>query len=288
MYVKYNRLWEARNVFDRLPQPDAVTCSALLSGHARNGHVKEAKEHYLDAVVVFRDMHLEAFVLDEAGISIVLPGVGDLEMLDIGIQIHCYVMKKGFEQDKCVVSALIDMYGKCRSTMEISKVFDEVDEKDIACGNIKALMHGKATHCFSLKRGISYDVHVGSALIDMYATCGRIHLSRLCFEMIPTKNLVCWNALLNGYAMHGKTDEVISLFELMKGRGQKPDSISFTCQLSACVQGGRTRDGWYHFHSMSRDHEIEAKMEHYNCMVTLLGRAGRLDEAFDMIKKMPF
>ncbi|KAJ8772578.1 hypothetical protein K2173_027755 [Erythroxylum novogranatense] len=394
MYVKCNRLWEARNVFDRLPQPDVVTCSALLSGHARNGRVKEAKEllnrikhlglglnsvtwngmiagfnhsrHYLDAVVVFRDMHLEGFGLDEAGISTVLPGVGDLEMLDMGIQIHCYVMKKGFEQDKYVVSALIDMYGKCRSTTEMSKVFDEVDEKDIgscnalvtglsrngcvdnalelfdkfkrqrmdlnvvswtsiiascsqngkdiealelfremqvegvkpnsrtipsllpACGNIAALMHGKAAHCFSLKRRISYDVHVGSALIDMYAKCGRIHLSRLCFEMIPTKNLVCWNALLNGYAMHGKTDEVISLFELMKGRGQNPDSISFTCLLSACVQSGRTRDGWYHFHSMSRDHGIEAKMEHYACMVTLSGRAGRLDEAFDMIKKMPF
>ncbi|KAB2075896.1 hypothetical protein ES319_A06G001700v1 [Gossypium barbadense] len=71
-----------------------------------------------------------------------------------------------------------------------------------ACGNIAALVHGKAAHGFALRTGIIADVHVGSALVDMYAKCGRIHLSRLCFDRIPNKNSVCWNAIMGGYAMH--------------------------------------------------------------------------------------
>jgi pentatricopeptide repeat protein len=157
-----------------------------------------------------------------------------------------------------------------------------------ACGNIAALLHGKAAHCFSLRNGIFNDVYVGSALIDMYAKCGRMLASRLCFDMMPNRNLVSWNSLMAGYAMHGKTFEAINIFELMQRCGQKPDHVSFTCVLSACTQGGLTEEGWFYFDSMSRNHGVEARMEHYSCMVTLLGRSGRLEEAYAMIKQMPF
>ena len=148
-----------------------------------------------------------------------------------------------------------------------------------ACGNIAALIHGKAAHVFSLRTGIAYDVHVGSALVDMYAKCGRIHLSRLCVDRIPSKNSVCWNAIMGGYAMHGNAKEAIDIFHLMQRSGHKPDFISFSCVLSACSQDGLTEQGWHFLNSMYRNHGIEAKMEHYSCMVNLLGRSGKLEEA---------
>ncbi|KAK8509968.1 hypothetical protein V6N12_035291 [Hibiscus sabdariffa] len=125
-----------------------------------------------------------------------------------------------------------------------------------ACGNIAALIHGKAAHGFALRTGITTDVHVGSALVDMYAKCGRIHLSRLCFDSIPNKNS--------------------SLLECNHGR------------LCNACQGGLIEEGWHFFNSMYKDHGIEAKMEHYSCIVNLLGRAGKLEEAYAMIKQMPF
>ncbi|XP_050215409.1 pentatricopeptide repeat-containing protein At1g20230 [Mercurialis annua] len=394
MYLKCNRIKDAHKVFDKLPQPDVVAYSALLSGYARKGCVEEAKElftkrgelgvelnliswngmiagfnrsgHHFDAVIIFQNMHSEGFEPDGTTISSVLSAVGDLKMLDLGFQIHGCGIKLCLMEDNIVVSALIDMYGKCACTIEMSKVFDEMCHTDIgtcnalvtglsrngladkalqvfgkfkdrgielnivswtsiiascsqngkdiealdlfremqatgikpnsvtipcllpACGNIAALMHGKAAHCFSLKSGISNNVYVGSALIDMYAKCGRIHVSRLCFDMMPTRNLVSWNALMSGYAMHGKTKEAISVFQQMQRTGQKPDFVSFVSVLSACSQGGLTDEGWHYFNSMSKDYGIEARLEHYACMVNLLGRTGRLQEAYHMIEGMPF
>ncbi|TYJ28474.1 hypothetical protein E1A91_A06G001300v1 [Gossypium mustelinum] len=396
LYLKSDRLRDARNVFERLPEGDVVTYGALLSAYARKGCVNEVKEifsgmqnyglepnvvswngmitgfnqsgNYVEAVVMFQEMHSKGFQPDHITISSVLSAVGDIERFNIGIQVLCYVIKLGLLHCKFVISALIDMFGKCACAGDLMKAFEETNEelmdvgarnalltalsrnglldvamevferfrvrgrelnvvswtsmiagcsqngKDIealelfremqsagvkpnsvtipcllpACGNIAALVHGKAAHGFALRTGIIADVHVGSALVDMYAKCGRIHLSRLCFDRIPNKNSVCWNAIMGGYAMHGKANEAIDIFHLMQQKGHKPDFISFSCVLSACSQGGLTEQGWRFFNSMYEDYGIEAKMEHYSCMVNLLGRSGKLEEAYTMIKQMPF
>lgn len=394
MYVKCSQLKDARKLLDAMSEPDVVSWSALVSGYARLGHVSEAKEAfedmerkgiepnvvssngliagfnqsgcYSESALMFQMMHSRGLKPNGTGISSVLPAVGDLEDLILGNQIHGYVIKMGWGSDKCIISALIDMYGKCRCSSQMSRVFDEMDELDIgacsalisglsrnglvdealmvfrqfkdkgmdlnvvswtsviaacsqngkdmealdlfremqiagvkpnsvtipcilpACGNTAALMHGKAAHGFSIRSGISGDVYVGSALIDMYAKCGRIKISRLCFDRMPTRNLVSWNAILGGYAMHGKAKEAIEIFHLMQRSGQKPDLVSFTGILSACSQSGLTEEGQCYFNSMFREHGMEAGVEHYTCMVSLLGRAGKLEEAYSMIKKMPF
>ncbi|XP_026432469.1 pentatricopeptide repeat-containing protein At1g20230-like [Papaver somniferum] len=157
-----------------------------------------------------------------------------------------------------------------------------------ACANIAVLMRGKAAHCFSLRRDIFYDVYVGTALIDMYAKCGKLGDARICFDRMTTRNLVSWNAMMGGYAMHGKGKEAIEIFELMKKDGQTPNFISFTCILSACSQSGFAEEGWNYFKSMSIDYGIDARIEHYACMITLLGRSGRIEEAYSVVKTIPF
>ncbi|KAF7143804.1 hypothetical protein RHSIM_Rhsim05G0215000 [Rhododendron simsii] len=394
MYVKCSQLKDARKLLDAMSEPDVVSWSALVAGYARLGHVSEAKEvfedmenegiepnivccngliagfnqsgYYLESVSMFRKMHSRGLKHNGAGISSVLPAVGDLEDLILGNQIHGYVIKMGMVSDKCIVSSLIDMYGKCGCSSQMSQVFDEMEALDVgacsaivsglsrnglvdealmvfrqfkdkgvdlnvvswtsmiaacsqngrdmealdlfremqiagvkpnsitipcllpACGNTATLIHGKAAHGFSIRSGISDDVYVGSALIDMYAKCGRIKTSRLCFDRMPMRNLVSWNAILGGYAMHGKAKEAIEIFHLMQRSGQKPDLVSFTGILSACSQSGLTEEGQCYFNDMSREHGIEPGVEHYTCMVSLLGRAGKLEEAYSMIKKMPF
>lgn len=396
MYLKSDQVQDARNVFERLLERDVVTCGALISAYARKGCVNEARKifygmerfgvepnlvswncmitgfnqsgNYDEAVVMFREMHSKGFQPDDTTISSVLSAVGDLERLNMGVQVLSYVIKLGLLHCKFVICALMDMFGKCACSGELMKVFEETDQevmdvgasnalitglsrnglvdaaleifdgfraygrelnvvswtsiisgcsqngKDIealelfrkmqsaglkpnsvtipcllpACGNIAALVHGKAAHGFALRIGIENDVHVGSALVDMYAKCGRIHLSQLCFDRIANKNSVCWNAIMGGYAMHGKAKEAIDMFHLMQRRGHKPDFISFSCLLSACSQGGLTEESWHFFNSMYRDHGIKPKMEHYSCMVNLLGRSGKVEEAYAMIKKMPF
>ncbi|GFZ10480.1 pentatricopeptide repeat (PPR) superfamily protein [Actinidia rufa] len=330
MYVKCGQLKDAHKLLGKMPELDVVSWSALIAGYARQGRVSEAKGVfdemrnrgtepnlvswngliagfnqsgcYSESVLMFQKMYLQGFKPDGTSISSVLPAVGDLEDLNMGVQIHGYVIKEGINLDKCVVvSALIDINGlvdealmvfrqfkgkgmdlnvvswtsviaSCSQNgkdMEALDLFREMQIAGVkpnlvtipcllpACGNIAALMHGKAAHCFSLRSGIFIDVYVGSALIDMYAKCGRIQSSRICFDRMPTRNLVCWNAILAGYAMHGKAKEAKEIFHLMQWSGQKPDFISFTCILAACSQSGLTEEGQYYFNSMSREHGIE-------------------------------
>ncbi|PIN01504.1 hypothetical protein CDL12_25987 [Handroanthus impetiginosus] len=393
-YIKCDELVSAHKLFGNMVERDVVSWSALAAGYARKGDVVNAKKVFsgteslgfepntvswngmiagfnrsgcfMDAVLMFQQMHLHGFTFDGTSISSVLPAIGDLGYLNSGTQVHGYVIKTGFADDKCIISALIDMYGKCGCALEMSKVFEDRGQVDLgacnaliagfsrhglvdkaltvfkelqdqgvelnvvswtsviaccsqhgkdvealdlfremqaagvkpnsmtipcllpACGNIAALMHGKAAHCFSLKMAISNEVYVGSALIDMYANCGKIQAARCCFDRMPAHNLVCWNAMLGAYAMHGRAKEAIEIFLWMQRSGQKPDAVSFTSLLSACSQSGLTKEGHHYFESMSRDHGIEARLEHYACMVSMLGRAGKLEEAYSIIKKMPF
>lgn len=393
-YLKCDDIASAHKLFDNMVGRDVVSWSALAAGYAKKGDVVNAKKVFngvqnlgfepntvswngmiagfnqsgcfLEAVSMFQQMHYHGFTPDGTGISSVLPAIGDLGYLSAGTQVHGLVIKTGFGVDKCIVSALIDMYSKCGCPREMLQAFEDMDQVDVgacnayiaglarhglveksllvfkelmaqgmelnvvswtsviaccsqhgkdiealelfremqaagvkpnavtipcllpACGNIAALMHGKAAHCFSLRRYITADLYVASALIDMYANCGKIQEARCCFDRMPARNLVCWNAMLGAYAMHGKAKEAIEIFLCLQRSGQKPDSVSFTSLLSACGQSGLTEEGYHYFESMSKDHGLEPKMEHYACIVSLLGRAGKLEEAYSTITKMPY
>ncbi|GJX86097.1 pentatricopeptide repeat-containing protein [Tanacetum coccineum] len=369
-YVKCGDIPFARKVFDEMREKDLVAGSALVSGYARKGCVKEAREVFggigsvnvvtwngmvagfnqsgrcLEAVEVFKEM---CEVFKEMCEQVLK---ADRECVEQGLWVW-------------VVSALIDMYGKCGSTVEMLRVFDEMGCKDVgacnalisgfarnglteealeafkrlrsqglelnvvswtsiiaccsqhgkdiealelfremqvcgvkpnsvtipcllpACGNIAALMHGKSAHGFSLRTGISNNVYVGTALIDMYANCGRIKLARVCFDKMSVRNIVCWNAIMGGYAMHGNASQVIEIFNLMEKSNQKPDFITFTSLLSACSHSGFTEQGERFFNKMTKDYGLKPRVEHYACLVTLLGRAGKLKEAYSTIEKMP-
>lgn len=258
VYGKCSCSSEMLRVFDESGQLDISSCNALISGLSRNGFVDEALSIFRE----FKSKGVDFNVVSWTSVITCCSQNGkDMEALDLFREMQSAGVKPNAVTIPCLLPA---------------------------CGNIAAVMHGKAAHGFSLRTGISLDYYVGSALVDMYAKCGRIREARLCFDRMPSRNLVCWNAMMRGYAMHGKAKEAMDIFRLMLSSGQKPDFISFTCILSACSQSGLTEEAKDYFDSMSRLHNVEARVEHYACMVNLLGRAGKLDEAYSMIEKMPF
>ncbi|RWW01180.1 hypothetical protein BHE74_00017560 [Ensete ventricosum] len=157
-----------------------------------------------------------------------------------------------------------------------------------ACSYLAALHHGKCNHAYITTHGLASDSSVCNALIDMYAKCGKIDIARKVFDTMPNQNTVSWNAIIAGYGIHGLGDEAISLFLRMEPAGLVPDDITFICLLSACSHSGLIAQGKHWFYAMTEIYNIVPRMEHYICMVDLLGRGGLLDEAYDFIKKMPF
>ncbi|KAJ6715316.1 hypothetical protein OIU85_026786 [Salix viminalis] len=155
-----------------------------------------------------------------------------------------------------------------------------------ACANLMALHLGKQLHGFIIRGGYDDNIFVSSSLVDMYAKCGYIKVARWIFDRMDVHDMVSWTAIIMGYALHGQACHAISLFEQMEMQGVRPNYVAFVAVLTACSHAGMMNAAWRYFNSMTQNYGIVPGLEHYACMADLLGRAGKLDEAFELISSM--
>ncbi|XP_027332534.1 putative pentatricopeptide repeat-containing protein At5g09950 [Abrus precatorius] len=156
-----------------------------------------------------------------------------------------------------------------------------------ACASVATLERGMEVHACSIRAGLESDVVVGSALVDMYAKCGRIDYASRFFDLMPVRNIYSWNSMISGFARHGQGRKARKLFTQMKQHGQSPDHVTFVGVLSACSHVGLVDEGFKQFKSMSEVYGLAPRIEHFSCMVDLLGRAGDVNKIEDFIKTMP-
>ncbi|KAK7831951.1 pentatricopeptide repeat-containing protein [Quercus suber] len=156
-----------------------------------------------------------------------------------------------------------------------------------ACATLATLEHGKQAHGVMIKCQIRENVVVNSALMDMYFKCSSLSDGHRVFDKSLNRNVVMWTALISGYGQHGKVVEVLESFHRMKTEGFKPNYVTFLSVLSACSHGGLLDEGWAYFSSMNKDYGIQPRGQHYAAIVDLLGRAGRLQEAYEFVLNSP-
>ncbi|KAI3494878.1 hypothetical protein L1887_36877 [Cichorium endivia] len=255
MYSKLGSLPCARRVFDKMQIRDVPTWNSLVAGYARNGDMEGASK-------LFDEMPVKNVVSWTAMIS-------------------------GYSQN--------GQYGKCLNLyLEMEKSTD-VHPNQVtiasalpACANLGALEVGQRIESYARARGYLKNLFVCNALLEMYGRCGRIDTAMAIFEEIGARrNLCSWNTMIMGLAVHGKSNEALVLFHQMLGEGVAPDDVTFVGAILACTHGGTVKKGRDLFESMEEKFSITPKLEHYGCMVDLLGRAGELGEAYNLIKTMP-
>ncbi|KAG7014490.1 Pentatricopeptide repeat-containing protein, partial [Cucurbita argyrosperma subsp. argyrosperma] len=156
-----------------------------------------------------------------------------------------------------------------------------------AISRIGALELGKWIHLYAGKNKIDIDDVLGSALVDMYSKCGSIEKALQVFERLPKRNAITWNAIISAFAMHGRAEDAIDYFHLIEKAGVTPNDVTYIGILSACSHAGLVEEGRSFFSHMVKVVGLQPRIEHYGCMVDLLGRAGRLEEAEELIKNMP-
>lgn len=157
----------------------------------------------------------------------------------------------------------------------------------IASAEAVSLMQGRRCHCHIIKLGLNTDPYISGALVDMYAKRGSIDESQWVFDEIPQRSLVAWTAIISAHSSHGNYESVMDLFEKMAVAGVHPDSITFLAVLTACGRKGMVDAGLQVFNSMVEEHGIEPWAEHFACMVDMMGRGGRLEEAEEFVRQMP-
>ncbi|KAF9625898.1 hypothetical protein IFM89_027675 [Coptis chinensis] len=283
-YVKYSEMELAKLVFERMVCRDVVSWNTMINGYALVGSIKEAKrlfDEMLERNVVYWNSMLARYVK-----------CGDVE----GAHGIFYKMPR---RDVVSWNAMLACYAQRGKSNEAMELFNEMRDLGVkpteatvvslssACGHLGALDQGASLHAYISEHKIGLTTIMGTTLVDMYARCGSISLATEVFYSIELKDVLTWNTIITGIAMHGHVAEALRLFKEMQEAGVCPDDITFVAVLSACSHAGMVDEGRRFLACISNLYGIDLKVEHYGCVIDLLSRAGLLVEAVELIKRMP-
>ncbi|CAM8982957.1 unnamed protein product [Rhodiola kirilowii] len=294
--VEEGEAFEAVFVFRRMREegvvePNRFTFPSLLKGCAEGGMVEEGKQ--VHGLVLKMWLECDEFVVSNIVRMYVNCGVGEFE-----------AARELFDRmpERSVVSwnGMISGYAQNGFFKEALEMFSEMQVAEDVCPNsvtlvtvlpaisgLGALGLGEWVHLYAERNGIVIDKVLGSALVDMYSKCGSIEKAMQVFNSLPRKNVITWNSIIVGLAMHGRAREALEYFCKMELAGVATTDVTFIGLLSACSHAGLVTEGRLFFNHMVDVHGLKPRVEHYTCMVDLLGRAGLLTEAEDLILNMP-
>ncbi|KAL3628681.1 hypothetical protein CASFOL_027727 [Castilleja foliolosa] len=253
VYSRTGDILSARKVFDKMPDRNLVSLTSMITGYIKNGDVDKAK--------VLFDM-----IEDEDVVS-------------------WNVMIGGYAQHGHPNEALV-LFNRMMKSTRLKPNEATMLAVFSACSQIGALESGRWAHSYLGYNAKAINARVGSALIDMYSKCGSLEDAKLVFDWIKSKDVVVYNSMIMAYAIHGFTRDALNMFDEMSERSLNPTNITFIAVLNACAHSGFVSEGRALFNSMKENYNIQPKIEHYGCMVNLLGRAGKLDEAYELVKSI--
>ncbi|KAM3359836.1 putative pentatricopeptide repeat-containing protein [Capsicum galapagoense] len=324
MYCKCDLTKDARLIYDLMPGKDLIALNAMISGYSQNEADGACLDLFsqtfsqgigfdqttllailnsaagLQAANVCKQVHAlsvkSGFLCDTFVINSLVDSYGKCIQLDDAARIF----------DECPTpdlpsfTSLITAYALLGQGEEAMKLYLKLQDMDLkpdsfvcssllnACANLSAYEQGKQIHAHVLKFGFTTDVFAGNSLVNMYAKCGSVEDASCAFHEVPKKGIVSWSAMIGGLAQHGHAKQALHLFDEMLKDGVSPNHITLVSVLYACNHAGLVAEAKKYFETMKDSFRIEPTQEHYACMIDVLGRAGKLDDAIELVNKMPF
>ncbi|KAG0476666.1 hypothetical protein HPP92_013507 [Vanilla planifolia] len=283
-YAHNLQLDQARKLFEVMPEKNEVTWTAMLTGYTQAGRIEEAND-------LFKRMKMKPVIACNAMII----GFGQCGMVTEARD----VFNQMLEKDDGTWSSMVKIYEQNSSPLEALDLFRSMQMANcrpsvpsivsvlIVCANLAILGHGRQVHAVMVRSHFDSDVFVVSALITVYVKCGELAMARMIFDMSDGKDVGLWNSMITGYAQHGLGEEALKIFNDMCSAGVIPDEITYIGALSACSYSGMVERGKAIFKSLNSNSIVRPTAEHYACMVDMLGRAGQIEKALEIIRKMP-
>lgn len=324
MYVKFDFLCKAQEVFDKLLVWNVVAWTALMGGYAEKGRSDEV-------LCCFEQLQKKSVCLDAFMFVCILKACGSLKELGKGREMHIEITKKGMlEEDAFVGSAVVDMYSKCGALAHAQQAFDKLPVQNVvswtaiitgyaehdfgedaldclnhmrqqgispngftfvsslsACGIVGIARRGREIYVYVAKLGFEREPIICNSLIDMFVKCGSLTEAQLVFDTSPVCDIVAWTTLITGYAELGEASSVFSTLDSMIGEGVKPDMFTFRMILNACSHTGLLDIAQVYISILRSHYDFLPTLHHYTCFVDLLGRAGDIENAITTIENMP-
>ncbi|GLT56276.1 hypothetical protein SLA2020_293280 [Shorea laevis] len=288
MYAKCGLMELARSLFNRNKNKNVVSWNSMISGYLKNGQPEKC-------IHLFDQMQFAGIKPDEVTLSSILQAYFQRGFIDEASKVFSMIKEKdmvcwttmivgyaknGREEDALMLFCKMLLEGVKPDSFTISSVV-------ASCAKLAFLSNGQVVHGKAVLFGVDDNLLVSSSLVDMYCKCGVTKDAWAVFNMMPSRNVVSWNTMIGGYAQNGQDLEALALYEKMLQEKVKPDSITFVAVLSACSHGGLVEEGQKYFDSINKVHAVTPSLDHFACMINLLGQSGDMDKAVDLIKTMP-
>ncbi|CAJ2638704.1 unnamed protein product [Trifolium pratense] len=323
MYFKCGCERTARLIFERMNNKCVVSWNTIIDGYAQVGKSEEACATFMKMldegveptrVAVMAALHACADLGDlERGrfvhklviqkkLDFEVPVMNSLismyskcKRVDVAASIFDNLKKKtnvtwnamilGYAQNGCVNEALSLFY--MMQSKDIKSDCFTLVAVITALANLSVTRKAKWVHGLAIRTYMNNNVFVSTALVDTYAKCGAIQTARKLFDMMQERHVITWNTMIDGYGTHGHGKEALDLFNDMQNESVMPNDTTFLSVISACSHSGLVEEGLHFFRSMKEDYGLEPAMDHYSAFIDLLGRAGKLDDAWNFIQEMP-
>ncbi|XP_031478520.1 pentatricopeptide repeat-containing protein At2g45350, chloroplastic-like [Nymphaea colorata] len=252
-YAKVGRMDLARQLFDQMPERDTVSWSHVINGYAKVGRIDLARS-------LFDEMPRR----DVLSWNVMIAGYVESGLCDDALNVFHEMKLLGFIPDRATLVIALSATADLGSLDEGRRIHDDINRNNVPVDGV-----------------------LGAALLDMYCKCGAMDAAIQIFRTLQHKELDHWNTMIGGLALHGDTDAALALFSEMEKQPLQPNDITFIAVLTACSHGGLVHEGRLYFEFMRTAYNIKPKVQHYGCMVDILGRAGLLEEAMQLVGEMP-
>jgi pentatricopeptide repeat protein len=323
MYSRCNSVHTSFEVFEKMVERDVVSWNTMISAFVQNGMDDEGfmlvyemqKQGFaIDSVTVTALLsaasNLRSQEIGKQTYAYLLRHGIQFEGMDgylIDMYAKCGLIRLSqriFERsnvnnrDQATWNAMIAGYTQHGLVEEAFVTFRQMLEKNVmpnavtlatilpACNPVGNIDLGKQLHGVSIRLLLDKNIFVSTSLVDMYSKSGSINYAESVFTKLPDKNSVTYTTMILAYGQHGMGERALSLFHSMKKSGIEPDAITFIAVLSACSHSGLVDEGLQIFESMEKDFKIQPSTPHYCCVTDMLGRVGRVVEAYEFVKQL--
>ncbi|KAL8228735.1 hypothetical protein R6Q57_013635 [Mikania cordata] len=285
MYARGGLFEIARNLLDRMSERDVISWNAILSAYVDMGEMELA--HRLFDEMPERNVESGNFMISgyvKDGLIVEARHVFD------GMQVKDVVSWNG----------IITGYARDQQFDEVFRLFEDMRNAGMipddytlvnvlsSCACVSGLSQGEWIHAYIDRNKIEVGGFLATALVDMYSKCGCIEKASEIFDKTSKKDISTWNSIITGLGLHGYGGSAVETFYELLADGFKPNDVTFVSVLSACSRSGLLDEGYKMFELMVHTYGIMPSVEHYGCMVDLLGRFGLLVEAEKLAKQVPF
>nr|XP_043621578.1 pentatricopeptide repeat-containing protein At5g39350 [Erigeron canadensis]XP_043621579.1 pentatricopeptide repeat-containing protein At5g39350 [Erigeron canadensis]XP_043621580.1 pentatricopeptide repeat-containing protein At5g39350 [Erigeron canadensis] len=325
MYVKCGQMDDARIMFNETSERDVVTWTSMVNGYIVNGDAQSAISlcpfmmlegvrpnaltlaSLLSACAALKDLKqgksfhgwaLKNYLDSDVNVE---TGLIDMYAKCAFVTYSFSVFNKTSKTRTAPFNAILSGCSENGLGREAIMLFKEMRLEGVVTNEatLKSLLPAYAIttdlkqvtsfHGYLIRSGFLSKSDLATGLIDIYSKCGALEQAHMAFNEVPSKkrDIILWSVIIAGYGKHGNGEVALSLFNQMVRSGVEPNEVTFTSVLHACSHSGLVDEGLSLFRFLLKDQKVNPRPSHYTCIIDLLGRAGRLEEAYELIATMP-